>query len=333
MGLKQSGSCTMTAARCGSRYRAIRSPEQDDSVAILVSNVPAFVESNISLVLLTNQPVDPHDKLKVIRHTRTTNGGCGFGKNRCIEVSRGEFLCFQDADDLMFPRRIVAQLEVARLNPSAIVGCQIDRLPADSTPRYTAWLNSMTQEQLVWQRFREVTLAMPTWFIHRSVFDHVGQFSEDMPHCPEDMIFFYHHTSLGKPLIRVDEQLLTYRYHANAQHLAVSSQKILACRAQALESEILQHWPTFSIWGANKEGKSLFKLLSEDVQRKVVCFYDVSAKKIGGTVTNLNLPVVHFSKAKPPVVTAVKLDLTGGGFERNLQTMGWVEGRDFVFFG
>ena len=45
-----------------------------------------------------------------------------FAKNRCIEQSYGEYLCFQDADDVMYPERIQEQYAKASEFQDAIVG-------------------------------------------------------------------------------------------------------------------------------------------------------------------------------------------------------------------
>ena len=44
------------------------------------------------------------------------------------------------------------------------------------------------------------------------------------------------------------------------------------------------------------------------------------------------LPVVHFSAAVPPLLLAVKGDLTGGAFEANLASLKLAEGVDYVAF-
>lgn len=51
-----------------------------------------------------------------------TTGGCGFAKNCCVKQSHGKYLCFQDADDVMYPERIAKQVEVLKEHPNAIVG-------------------------------------------------------------------------------------------------------------------------------------------------------------------------------------------------------------------
>jgi len=47
--------------------------------------------------------------------------------------------------------RIEKQYEMAVANPKAIVGSRFVRVPENSTVRYTAWANRLTQEQLYTQ--------------------------------------------------------------------------------------------------------------------------------------------------------------------------------------
>ena len=58
-----------------------------------------------------------------------------------MDLSSGEFLCFQDIDDIMHPCRIRLQLEAARGRPNAIVGGKFIREPEGSTERYILHLS------------------------------------------------------------------------------------------------------------------------------------------------------------------------------------------------
>merc|ERR1711957_1156484 len=91
----------------------------------------------------------------------------------------GEFFCFLDADDIMRPERIKLQLDacVTAPDPYTLVGCQFDRTPSGSAPRYTKWANNLTQQELLTESMREITMIQPTWFFRREVFDRVGGYS------------------------------------------------------------------------------------------------------------------------------------------------------------
>ena len=73
----------------------------------------------------------------------------------------------------------------------------------------------------------------------------------------------------------------------------------------------------------------------------MVALCDVDEKKLtlghydnfDGRVLARRIPIIHFSQANPVVIICMKLDLTNGGFERNLASMNWREGSDFFHFG
>lgn len=114
-----------------------------------------------------------HINLNIFENTSEKDGGVGYAKNRAVEISKGEYLCFQDVDDLMLPDRILKQYSAANaLDKNYIIGTKFKRLPANSTVRYTSWANSLTNEQLNIQVYTAngPTVVMPTWFFHRSVF-------------------------------------------------------------------------------------------------------------------------------------------------------------------
>lgn len=74
---------------------------------------------------------------------------------------------------------------------------------------------------------------------------------------------------------------------------------------------------------------------------QVLAFCDVDERKLrqgvytfyeSGLQPKPTVPIVHFSKAEKPFVICVKMDLTGGQFESNLNSLGLEEGRDYVMF-
>jgi glycosyltransferase involved in cell wall biosynthesis len=134
--------------------------------------------------------------------TSNLNGGKpagpGFGRNRAVRASHGEYICFLDADDVMLPSRIFSQIQAARnLSYNTIIGSAFCRIPEDATPRYTTWLNSLSASELYTHRFKEVTLLQPTWLMSRRWFDEMGQQNEEGLGVPEDTLFFYAHLARG----------------------------------------------------------------------------------------------------------------------------------------
>ncbi|XP_019615016.1 PREDICTED: UDP-GlcNAc:betaGal beta-1,3-N-acetylglucosaminyltransferase-like protein 1 isoform X1 [Branchiostoma belcheri] len=74
---------------------------------------------------------------------------------------------------------------------------------------------------------------------------------------------------------------------------------------------------------------------------KVAAFCDVDVKKIekgfytyeeSRELPKPRVPIIHFKEASPPFVICVKLDLTGGQFEKNLASLNLREGVDYFLF-
>uniref|UniRef100_A0ABM5FM94 Queuosine-tRNA galactosyltransferase isoform X5 n=1 Tax=Pogona vitticeps TaxID=103695 RepID=A0ABM5FM94_9SAUR len=262
--------------------------------------------------------------------------GVGFAKNHAVDQSSGMYLCFLDS----------------------IIGCQIRREPVEATERYTRWINSLTEEQLLTQIFTShgPTVIMPTWFCSREWFCHLGRFDEGGKGTPEDLLFFYEHIRKGGGVFRVNKCLLLYRYHLQAATHSVLESTIWTHRVLFLEERILNHWTGFTIWNAGKQGRKLFRSLSSANQKKVEAFCDVDENKIAkGFYTyeeskenpKPKIPILHFKDASPPFIICMKLsqlwvcirdisssykDLTDGQFEDNLNMLKLKEGVDYFHF-
>lgn len=269
--------------------------------------------------------------------------GVGYAKNQAVEQSSGVYLCFQDIDDVMSPDRVSKQHQAAGSEQNSIIGSKFHREPEGSTERFTKWANTLSQDQLYSQIYTShgPTLIMPTWFCHRSVYNKAGGFSEGGKGVPEDLIFFLRHLELGGGLCRVDADLLMYRYHLGATTFSIHEDTIWKIRMEYIQIQVLDKWESFTIWNAGKQGKKFYRNLSTANQKKVAAFCDVDPKKIkcGAYIYHESkekikptVPIVHFKSAKPPFIICMKLDLTGGEFEKNLASLNLEEGVDFFHF-
>ncbi|XP_048760045.2 UDP-GlcNAc:betaGal beta-1,3-N-acetylglucosaminyltransferase-like protein 1 isoform X2 [Ostrea edulis] len=247
--------------------------------------------------------------------------GVGYAKNQAVHQSSGTYLCFQDI----------------------IIGSKFHREPAGSTERYTQWANNLTNDQLYSQIYTShgPTLIMPTWFCHRSVFNKIGGFNEGGKGVPEDLIFFLQHLELGGGLGRVDADLIMYRYHPGATTFSIHEDTIWKIRIEYIQKQVLQKWQTFTIWNAGKQGRKFYRSLTPANQKKVMAFCDVDPKKINSAVYTYQeskekikptVPIVHYQSATPPFILCMKLDMTGGEFEKNLASLNLREGVDFFHF-
>ena len=132
----------------------------DNTVQLLEKWLKVF--ANVGLLML------------IYQNTSNIPKGVGYARNMAISKSSGKYLCFQDVDDIMLPDRILRQYSTAvTLIDNVIIGSRFKRLPENSTERYAKWANNLNKEQLKTQIYTShgPTIIMPTWFMHRKVFD------------------------------------------------------------------------------------------------------------------------------------------------------------------
>jgi glycosyltransferase involved in cell wall biosynthesis len=260
--------------------------------------------------------------------------GAGYARNRAIELNSKEnnnqnhshqFLCLLDSDDTMHAHRVAEQTNhMLQLSPDqrklCLMGCTFDRDPPDSTWHYSSWANSLSDERLSLERFREVCILQPTWFLCRSRWLELGGYVEAPPidseitasdvlqkeqgkyrrlihplyddaeslKLAEDLRFFHDHLQAGGilRLHRSKIPLVTYRHSGASQSFRTSRRLLLQLRVLAFEQAVLQKdWLNeedgrFIIWGAGRDGKDVVKALSKDARKRVYCFVDVDAKKL-----------------------------------------------------
>ena len=185
--------------------------------------------------------------------------GAGYARNRAAELSLSteskgkdisssyhdeQFLCLLDSDDVMHPTRVAEQVHgMLSLSQEerkrTLMGCQVIRDPPDSTWHYTAWANGLSNERLLLERFREVTLLQPTWMMCRSRFNYLGGYIEapkpqqeasarlepsteieSMPTAPKQNILQLIHPTFDTPqTLRLAEDLRYFHAHLYANGL------------------------------------------------------------------------------------------------------------------
>ncbi|CAJ1931962.1 unnamed protein product [Cylindrotheca closterium] len=246
--------------------------------------------------------------------------GAGYARNRAIELSYESsrdgtrFLCLLDSDDIMHRHRIAEQTHYMMNSVSedersrTLLGSSFERDPPDSTWHYSKWANTLSQDRLMLERFREVTILQPTWFMCRSRWKLLGGYIEaplsgtaadlleseaqsqrhrlihrkhdDLKslRLAEDLRFFHEHLANHGNLRRVttDTPLVTYRHDGKSQSYCTS------------------------LWGAGRDGKDFVKTLRPDLRERIYCFVDLDSKKLESAIywnreLNLNIPVVHYS--------------------------------------
>ena len=235
--------------------------------------------------------------------TGTTSRGAGYARNQAIKLrddyekkrqhkstkvdeADEHFLCILDSDDLMHPTRIAEQtcamLSISGVNvrEKTLMGCQFKRIPKDSTHHYTHWANSLSDERLYLEQFRECTLLQPTWFLSKTWLESLGgyveapisgsSYTDDAPNnnfyrlvhpseatdittntthtntlrLAEDTRLFYAHLHAGGKLHlhRTKTPLVTYRHRSGmCQSSNTPRRLLLRLRAKAWEDMVYKN--------------------------------------------------------------------------------------------
>jgi glycosyltransferase involved in cell wall biosynthesis len=256
--------------------------------------------------------------------------GAAVARNRAAQMrdkkSDDHVLVWLDSDDTMHPHRIPEQVHAllqAEDGNRLLLGSQFDRDPPDSTWHYAQWANTLTEERLMMEQYREVTVLQPTWCMMRSRFEALGGYietktgqsfdangilqlvhkdeTEEKLRLAEDLRFIHAHLHADGLLRIVPKKLVVYRHRVGQSQSAQTPRKLLLqLRALAFEVNVLSNWERFVVWGAGRDGKDFLKALSKAARNKVVCMADVDHKKIeAGYYYNnemgIQIPVVHFS--------------------------------------
>ncbi len=167
------------------------------------------------------------------------NGGQASGFNAGIAMSRGELVCFLDADDLWLPSKLEAMVQAALAYPdAALIYHRMQWINAQGVPYGKPWPYVLLQGQIAhkltraggWWRYSPTTgLA-----IRRSFFEKVPSIPEAIYRLTPDAYLTGLAPYLGE-VVGIPEALACYRIHgANQWGDPSQSQSISRIRDEAM---------------------------------------------------------------------------------------------------
>ena len=150
-----------------------------------------------------------------VRYIYQKNQGQGGAFNTAFRHSSGEIICFQDADDIWYPRKIVRVLEEFARHPEAgIVQHPLDVM--DISGRVIRRASALTQADLRLEDLLEGRAQMigaPGLSIRRSVFEKISPVPTDVPYCADEYVS--KHALFFAPARTVPEALGCLRVHGD----------------------------------------------------------------------------------------------------------------------
>ncbi len=170
-----------------------------------------------------------------VQYIRQNNQGVSNTRNRGIEAASGDWLAFLDSDDEWLPQKLTSQKEMLAANPQYKI-CHTDEIWIRNGTRVNAMKKHTKAGGFIFERCLPLCVVSPSSvLIHRSVFDEVGLFNEDLPACEDYDLWL--RICARFPVLYVDRPLiikhgghadqLSHRYPAMDRFRIIALENIL----------------------------------------------------------------------------------------------------------
>ena len=277
-----------------------------------------------------------------IRPRHIEHAGLIEALNHGLNLCRGDYVARFDADDRAAPTRLEKQVEFLEQNTEVdAVGCRIRCFPDDQVAEgfrvYETWINSLiTPEQIAREIYIESPLVHPTVTIHRKKLIEIGGYEDHG--WPEDYDLWLRLHTAGARFAKIPEVLHEWRESDNRltrTDSRYSVENFIRAKVHYLMRGPLKDRRQTIIWGAGQMGRRISKhLLREGAE--LVAFVDIDPKKIGNTrrgapiISQDDLPAVAAKANRPWVLAAVPSRGARSLIRENLNSLGWVEGSEYI---
>jgi GT2 family glycosyltransferase len=255
-----------------------------------------------------------------------------------IAAARGDLVARMDADDVLLPGRIGAQVAALEADARlAVVGCRVrvEGLGADvgeGLRRYVAWQNALlTPEDHARDRFVESTLCHPATMLRKSAVLAVGGY-RDVP-WPEDWDLWLRLLAEGFRIAKVPHEGLVWRHRAGRETFSsarCSEEALRRARAHHLARWLGPERSPLVVWGAGRTGRRLARALEAE-GRCADAFVDIDPRKIGRTARGA--PIVRpeaLVRGGGMVVVAVGAQGARMEVRAHLASRGFEDVSDFI---
>lgn len=164
------------------------------------------------------------------------NRGVSSARNRAIEAARGDWLAFLDSDDEWLQQKLASQERILAANPQYKI-CHTDEIWIRDGTRVNAMKKHAKAGGFIFERCLPLCVVSPSSvLIHRSVFEEVGLFNEDLPACEDYDLWL--RVCARSPVLYIDRSLII-KYGGHADQLSQRYPAMDRFRIVALEN-ILQ---------------------------------------------------------------------------------------------
>lgn len=278
-----------------------------------------------------------------IRLIRQPTLGLVAALNNALSLSKGRFIARMDADDIMHPERLQAQLTFLNEHPDIhLVATQVEVFPNHRvTPgyqEYIRWQNQcLTPQDMLDEIYVESPIAHPSVMLRRDVFAELGGYREG--DFPEDYELWLRMISRGMRLAKIPQVLLKWR--DSGDRCSRVDKRYYKQKFDNLRAWYLARDPRINssrplvFWGAGRRTRKRVALLGI----KPALWLDVDRKKIGKTY--MDATVVNYTWLRDSIGAAVKpfvlSYVTNHGVRERiageLGECGFERGKDYLMVG
>jgi glycosyltransferase involved in cell wall biosynthesis len=272
-----------------------------------------------------------------VRVIATPHRGLVAALNLGLAHCRADVVARMDADDVMHPDRLAAQLAALDADPAlAAVGCHVRVFPRhglrDGLRAYERWMIGIdSPERVRSEAFVECPVVHPTLAIRTAV---LRGFAYRDVGWPEDYDLVLRLLAAGHRIGMVPRRLLGWRdgparlWRTDARY---ALDRLAACKAAFLADGLLARTERYVLCGYGATGRALRRALLPYGKRPSHVV-DVHPRRIGNTIHGA--PVVSIDElrrvARPPVIASVAGARPRREIRAVLTAIGLREGDDFV---
>lgn len=153
--------------------------------SVLVQTLPAHEIIIVDDGSTDNTAETVAEQFPQCRYIEQSNQGVSAARNRGIEVATGEWLAFLDSDDEWLPGKLEAQRDLLQQH-SDIKICHTEEIWIRNGKRVNQMKKHAKSGGHIFQNCLPLCVISPSSvIIHRSLFEEIGTFDEDLPACED----------------------------------------------------------------------------------------------------------------------------------------------------
>lgn len=277
-----------------------------------------------------------------VRVLRREHGGIVAALNAGIAEAGAPLLARMDADDVMMPARLAAQMALLAARPEiGVVSCLVefggDRNAARGYALHVDWINSLVDsDEIARARFIESPLAHPSAMFHRELIErHGGYVDGDFP---EDYELWLRWMDAGVRFAKVSAVLV--RWNDPPARLSRTDERYREAAFYECKCRYLARWlrahvtpgRQIYLWGAGRITRQRFAALAGHGIR-IAAYIDVDARKIGTRVAGVAVVAPESIPSREACFVIGGVGVRGARelHRAALESRGFVEGADFIF--